>query len=350
VTGEGQQRFAMLDGWRAVSILLVLAGHLVPLGAASINAAVAASGMAIFFILSGFLITQFLLRDLPVRDFLIRRLFRIVPLAWLAIIIALPMADATGYQWLSNLFFFANLPPFGLVHSATHLWSLSLEVQFYLFAAATVVIAGVRGIIVFPLVGVAVTLFRIWSGVPVSIVTWLRIDEILAGSTLALAHAGLLGRWLTRIMKGSNVVLFMPLLLLSAHPVSGPLMYARPYIAMLMVGSSIYSAPRIMERLFASRAAAYIATISYALYIVHGVLRVTWLGSGSSSLIRLAKRPLLLGVTFALAHLSTFRFEQPWIAFAKRLSARGGGPKRAGALEEVHAVNAARERPGIAGA
>ena len=55
-------RFAMLDGWRALSILLVLAAHLLPLGPKSLglNDAVAPMGMALFFTLSGFLITRFL--------------------------------------------------------------------------------------------------------------------------------------------------------------------------------------------------------------------------------------------------------------------------------------------------
>jgi peptidoglycan/LPS O-acetylase OafA/YrhL len=325
---SGQRRFAMLDGWRATSILLVLAGHLMPLGAPAINGAVAASGMAIFFILSGFLITQMLMRAGPVRAFLIRRLFRIVPLAWVAICVALPMAGANGYQWLANLFFFANLPPFGLVESATHLWSLSLEVQFYLIAAAIVAVFGTRGVLVFPVACLAVTAFRIWSGVTISIVTWWRIDEILAGCVLALAYGGALGGLLPGVMRRFNPLVFAPLLLLSAHPVSGPLMYARPYLAMMMVGASMYSAPALMVRIFEGRIAAYIATISYALYIVHGVLRVTWLGTGSSTLIRLAKRPLLLGSTVLLAHLSTFKFEQPCIALARRLTSgpRGARP------------------------
>lgn len=45
-------RFHVLDGWRGISILLVLAGHLLPIGLPEwqMNASVAASGMAMFFI------------------------------------------------------------------------------------------------------------------------------------------------------------------------------------------------------------------------------------------------------------------------------------------------------------
>ena len=57
-------RFQSLDGWRGLSILFVLAGHLLPLGPKSwqMNSSVAAAGMAVFFILSGFLITNILFR------------------------------------------------------------------------------------------------------------------------------------------------------------------------------------------------------------------------------------------------------------------------------------------------
>ena len=81
-----ESRLQLLDGWRGISISLVLAGHLLPLGPKSlqINPTATAAGMAMFFILSGFLITSLLLRDDHIGRFLVRRFARIVPLAWLA--------------------------------------------------------------------------------------------------------------------------------------------------------------------------------------------------------------------------------------------------------------------------
>ena len=109
------------------------------------------------------------------------------------------------------------------------------------------------------------------------------------------------------------------MLLASAHPEAGALQYARPYLTALTVGASLYGAPALLTRLFENRVAAYVATTSYALYIFHAALAVTWLGSGDD-LVKYAKRPLLLAATFGLAHLSTFKFEQPCIALAKRLT------------------------------
>ena len=65
-TTHDKNYLAVLDGWRGISILLVLASHLLPLGPKGwqLNATAGPMGMALFFTLSGFLITRFLL-DAP---------------------------------------------------------------------------------------------------------------------------------------------------------------------------------------------------------------------------------------------------------------------------------------------
>ena len=70
------KRIPILDGWRAISILLVLSSHLLPLGPhwLQLNVAAGALGMALFFTLSGFLIVQFLAGGMAIGDFLARRL------------------------------------------------------------------------------------------------------------------------------------------------------------------------------------------------------------------------------------------------------------------------------------
>ncbi len=105
---------AVLDGWRGISILCVLAAHLLPLGPKllQLNEMVAVIGMAMFFTLSGFLITRFLLEHTNIVDFLIRRFARIIPLAWLAMAITLPLVDAPASFYL---------PTFSLLcKSSTH--------------------------------------------------------------------------------------------------------------------------------------------------------------------------------------------------------------------------------------
>jgi peptidoglycan/LPS O-acetylase OafA/YrhL len=320
-------RFAMLDGWRALSILLVLSAHLLPLGPKSlgINDAVAPMGMALFFTLSGFLITRFLAAEhASVRTFVIRRFFRIVPLSWLVCLIVLPLNRAPAGTYFAHLFFYANLPPFWLLPMTSHLWSLCVEMQFYVGIALIVAVVGRRGLYIIPLLCLGVTALRVATGTHISIVTWLRIDEILAGGTVALAYSGWFGPWPMRLAGRINVYAMLPLVFLSSHEFGGPLNYLRPYLASTMVAASLVNSPPLLARLFEHRIVAWIATISYALYIIHGVLMNTWLGAGQG-IEKYAKRPLLFGLTFLLAHLSTYNFEQPCIAYAKRLTrARAG--------------------------
>src|ERR1700682_3044087 len=81
---RSEDKFPVLDGLRAISILLVLACHLLPLGpkALRLNETAGAMGMSLFFALSGFLITSGLLRNSSIHEFLVRRLARILPLAY----------------------------------------------------------------------------------------------------------------------------------------------------------------------------------------------------------------------------------------------------------------------------
>ena len=319
--GRELKHIDILDGWRCLSITLVMVGHLVPLGPSRfrLNEIAATSGMVIFFTLSGFLITRFLIADGDIRRFLIRRIFRILPLAWLGMSLAFILAGGTANEYAGNLLFYANLPPYFLLPAGGHFWSLCLEVQFYLSVALLVAFGGTRTLLLLPILALAVTGLRIDEGAHINIVTWYRIDEILAGATLALIYEGRLGEvpqsWLTKC----RFFYFLPLLVLSAAPWMGPLNYARPYVAAALVGASIYNAPEWVRALSRQRVVKYVAQISYALYVFHGIYSASWLGSGEK-LVKYAKRPLLLAVTFASSHLSTFYYERYWVGFAHRLN------------------------------
>lgn len=314
---------AALDGWRGISILLVLAGHLLPLGpkALQLNDMAATMGMAVFFILSGFLITRFLLDRPNVPDFLFRRFFRIVPLAWVAMIAVLVATDAPSSFYLPHALFYANLPPIHLTDAGSHLWSLCVEVQFYVGIALLVALLGRRGLYVLPVLCVAVTLHRVVQGAHVDIVTWRRVDEILAGCLLAMVYAGKFGARPASLLAGLSPYALLILLAVASHPWGSGLNYMRPYIAALMVGATLFNPPALLARLLQGSVLRYIATVSYALYVIHHLLMYTWLGSGDK-IVKYLKRPLLLAMTFGLAHLSTFYFERRCMAWGRRLSAR----------------------------
>ena len=146
MTADKAERLSILDGWRAVSILSVLAAHLLPLNALvpHSNEAAGLFGMAVFFTLSGFLITRFLIERPDPRAFIIRRAFRILPLAWVGVLAAFLIDGGNGTlaQLTANLLFYANLPPIPLFDSGAHLWSLNVEVQFYVMIALAVAMIG----------------------------------------------------------------------------------------------------------------------------------------------------------------------------------------------------------------
>lgn len=317
-----KHEYGVLDGWRGISIALVLLGHLFPLSpkAWQMNEAVAASGMALFFTLSGFLITTFLLRDQNIAVFLIRRFFRIVPLAWVYCAVTLGVVGADAAQWAAHFLFYANVPPFWLIGPTGHLWSLCVEVQFYLGIALIVGLLGKRGLALIPLACAIVTAIRVIDGVHISIVTWHRVDEILAGGMLALAlHSG--RRPLAALVTWPSTLVLAVLLVASAHPLSGPINYLRPYLAAALVGTTLFNPNTALGRALLCAPLAYLAKVSYALYVIHGGLTSTWLGSGDT-MVKYLKRPLFLAVTFALAHLSTTLLEARCIALGKAWSDR----------------------------
>lgn len=314
-------RYQVLDGWRAISILLVLLGHLFPIGpkAWQLNGAVAASGMAIFFILSGFLITNILLRDQNIVHFLTRRFLRIVPLAWLFIAITLVASSAASNTYLPHFLFYVNWPPMTFTNHTGHLWSLCVEMQFYLLIALLVAVFKKHAFTLLPILCIAITVNRYFNDVPMAINTYYRLDEILAGCILALIYHKSSYVIKNNIAKLNPLFLFL-LLVLSAHSDGGLFTYLRPYIAMLLIGSTLFSQDITwFNNWLKGRFLFYIASISFALYVIHGGLIDTWLGEGDK-LEKYLKRPLLLAVTFALAHVSTFYYEKHWINLGKKLT------------------------------
>jgi len=277
-----KSRLQVLDGWRGISILLVLAAHFLPLGSKllKLNLTAGPLGMTLFFTLSGFLITNFLIHHSSVTDFLIRRFFRIIPLAWLGLTIGLPMAGADWNFYPGNFLFFANIPPFWLSQVTAHYWSLCVEVQFYIGIALLFLFFRDRGLLLIPFICLLVTVFRMVYGAQISIETYFRVDEILAGAILALAYNGKLGTDLPHLIKSLNPYLLLGLLLISCHPDSGMFNYFRPYLAAMLVGTTLLNEETPFTSVLGSRVLFYIASISFALYIIHPLLGHTWLGEG----------------------------------------------------------------------
>lgn len=318
--------FPQLDGWRGLSILLVLAGHLLPLGPKNLhlNAATAAAGMSIFFTLSGFLITRTLLQRTEPGEFFIRRFSRIIPLAYLYLLIVLPIYHANATSWLAHFGFYANIHHSSLVPLTGHLWSLCVEMQFYIAIGLIAWLGKRRAIVVcVPVLLLAATACRLYFGGFATIETYRRVDEILTGACLSLAYSGQLGTTLPRIIGRLPISLISLATFTASHEYSGGIMNAsRGYFTALMVGRTLFDTQCDVSRALANKQLRYIATISYALYVLHPLVFAGWMGSGTKVVVYVLKRPLGFVILCFLAHLSSFYYEKRWTDWARSTTSR----------------------------
>ena len=143
---------ADIEGLRGVAVLLVLLFH------ASLGFSGGYVGVDIFFVISGFLITGLLLREIEetgrvsLKKFYARRARRLLPAASVVLILSLigsifilpPLlipgaaADiASAALYVSNMAFANHAIDYFAIGSAPspilHFWSLSVEEQFYMF-------------------------------------------------------------------------------------------------------------------------------------------------------------------------------------------------------------------------
>ena len=313
-----------LDGIRAASIIFVLMAHTLPLGPKdwALNVASGRFGMALFFCLSGYLITSMLYRSPAIRPFLIRRLCRIIPAVWLYLVVLLVFFDLPWQAFVRNMLFVQNyLVAYQTTGPISHLWSLAVEIHFYLAVALAVWLGGRKALWLIPPAAVIVTGLRIDLGVVSNINTHLRVDEILAGGCLALIvqHWGdTLRRWFAHDGLAAGIwTLLLILLAISSHDQGGWLTYLRPYFSMALVGVTMHCGLRPLLQILESRVAAYIARISYALYIYHPLMIWGVMNAGSSLERYLIKRPVSYALTLAAAHLSTFFWEARWQTIAR---------------------------------
>jgi peptidoglycan/LPS O-acetylase OafA/YrhL len=158
---SASERIPALDGLRAVSIALVLIGHLagtrrfLTLSSIAIFGDVGNLGVCVFFVISGFLITTLIFSEqarhdrIDVRAFYIRRAFRILPAAAAFLLLlalsgaAFPALRLPTADWLHALTFTMNYHQRRSWWTG-HLWSLSVEEQFYLLWPAAVLVLGRR--------------------------------------------------------------------------------------------------------------------------------------------------------------------------------------------------------------
>jgi peptidoglycan/LPS O-acetylase OafA/YrhL len=202
--------YPALDGLRGLAILLVVLYHNFGFIKQSFFGWL---GVDLFFVLSGFLITSILLKELGTPDYLknffIRRVLRIFPLYFLCLIIFLILFPVLGLYKKELAFFVKNqwwlwtylqnwLYSFYLSDDAkmlTHLWSLAVEEQFYLIWPFVILLVKSPRKLFFIMLAVLVLTILLRSIIWLSqiedlnyttLYTFTRIDGICIGSMVAL--------------------------------------------------------------------------------------------------------------------------------------------------------------------
>ncbi|XHR28578.1 MAG: acyltransferase family protein [Chthoniobacteraceae bacterium] len=361
-TGEAI-RIPALTGIRGVAVLLVMYLHFLPEAAWPQHAWIRrifqtglGSGVDLFFVLSGFLITGILLdtRASPhyFRNFFARRILRIFPLYYgvLAVIFGLLPAlgmlggaafervrELSGWHWayLSNVAWL--LHPSALDSpqiDLRHFWSLAVEEHFYLvwpFVIAWVsrraVMRICAGLLLLSLTARLLST-RYGADFPnLVFLTPLHLDGLAAGSFMAaLTRAPAWRNWLpaTKVaFIAASLVLGGLLIALVGHPtlthalglalISGALACG-VLLVLAAPGSNV-------SRMLSCRPLLFFGEYSYGLYVLHGLLAPTlstwtpegpWIAATGSGLIGcLLLASARIALVLPLAWISWHCYEGP---------------------------------------
>ncbi len=336
---------ADIDGLRAVAVVAVVLYHLSVPGFSG-----GFVGVDVFFVISGFLITQFLLGGngaFSVVAFYERRVRRIIP-ALAAVLLATTAAAAAiltapelrGFShnlaaavlFVSNFYDLATVSYFHVDSSyepLLHLWSLAIEEQFYIVYPLALLLllryAPHRLVLLLGVAALASFALCAWLSLrnPVAAFyfTPARAWELLLGALTAKATTRPAPGFALEAAAGIGFASILVALTLF----QGSLDFPVASVALPCGGTALLiwaseDRPTLVSRALSNRVFVFVGLISYSLYLWHWPLIVFYR--------RLMLRPLswtemvlLLGASFVLAMLSWRFVEQP---FRRRQRAMGG--------------------------
>jgi peptidoglycan/LPS O-acetylase OafA/YrhL len=354
------QRMPSLDGIRAISILMVLYGHVSSTRDFPVSIVgkygswfgdVAHLGVLVFFVISGFLITSLLMSEremtgaISLKRFYLRRIVRIFP-AFYAFILVMTIATLlgvvplTGRDFAYALTYTVNFEA-NRAFQIGHLWSLSVEEQFYLLWPLTLLvlrerralIVAVAAIFTGPLVRVAILewIFRVdphsLNGMLTSFPA--MFDYLAAGCALALLRPRLLTRrWYLRLTASPWLALAIPLVLLinrmgnhtTAILLGSPVMNV---CIALLIESGTRHAGSLAGRFLNWKPIVFLGVVSYSLYLWQQL----FLDYQSKAWMNAFPQNLVFAFLAALA--SYFLIERPFLRLRRRLRRSTGLPARA---------------------
>ncbi|HEY5855371.1 MAG TPA: acyltransferase family protein [Aldersonia sp.] len=338
-----------LDGLRGLAIALVVIFH--------VWSGRVSGGVDVFLVLSGFFFTAMVLRRagdttrVPVRRILVRTARRLLPalVVVLTAIAAMTVATRPFTQWgataeqvLASLLHVQN---WQLARSAAdyqvadasvspmqHLWSMSVQAQFYLVAIALVAVvalacrrvgrpdrlAAVGAVAIFVLGAAS---FRYAAEETQTNQAWAYYDtaarlwETLAGALLAVVVTRvLLAGWARTVLAvtGLAAILSCGFLIDGARLFPGPaaLVPVLATVALILAGTGGGPMPAV-SRLLARPALVWLGSIAYGLYLWHWPVLIFYLSWQERLTAGIAGGVVVLGVSVALAWATYVWVETP---------------------------------------
>lgn len=352
-------RSQQIDSLRAFSVMCVIFSHTIPLEykiGEFVFDELGAIGVYMFFVISGFLITSQLLemksvRDssgdsiiVPIRSFMAKRVLRLLPVYYLALLAAwlidlrtirveMPWHMA---QMTNILFGFDQDAEFS--SPVGHLWSLSMEWQFYLVWPFVVLLSGPR-VLLNIICAMIVFSFCSWleilplpkeillSAIPAS------LDSLGFGALLAIAvdRRWPLGWLANRAWWVGAAALAMTILLMTEYAWLGWTLYPITHevlnlFFMLIIYRSLIGWNGLTGAVLNIPALQYMGLISYGIYLYHQYIISVYQGV---SLRLIGYLPIGLGwrltvpvliISLIVAHFSWVWFEEPINRMRQRYS------------------------------
>ena len=325
-----------LDGFRGVSILLVVIGHI----CARIDSRLlqfffnGSLGVYVFFVISGFLITSLLLKEklkngtISLKNFYIRRFLRIFPVAYLYLIVVgilnyflnlqIPMLAFTGAA-----LYIMNFEFFQVNWYTHHYWSLSIEEQFYLIFPS-ILKKNLRFycwllpvmLIVIPIVVFSCrhNSYLAHSWFYQFIYYLLQFDGILTGSFFALLYfKNMIPMALIRKYKiPLNLILIVVTMFI--HNTQGMewLSHISPFLIAIVIVSNLEYANDFIFRILNNKYLTKIGILSYSIYIWQQLFTMTK-SQMTYSKIPWYSFPINVFLLFAVSYISYNYYEKTFL-------------------------------------
>ncbi|MFZ7096831.1 acyltransferase family protein [Luteimonas dalianensis] len=353
---------ADIQALRAVAVLTVLVFHVWPTAMPG-----GYVGVDVFFVISGFLITGVLLKDLDrggldFRRFYARRIRRLLPAASLTLVVTLLVAwlvlpgsavrslaveVLASALYVVNWLFVSNSVDYlaggGAPSAVTHYWSLSIEEQFYILwplvifgavlvarranASARLVSGWLLGLMIVASLAWAIHLSFV-NPAPAYFMTTTRVWELGVGSMIAILGMKLPASrtgWASLLALGGLAAIMVSALFYDTTlpfpgyeatlPVAGA---AGVIVAGVTPGS-------LLGRVFSLRPLQYIGDISYSLYLWHWPVVVLYPYVAGRNVEHFADVFTVVGVSMLFAHAS-----KAWVEDRFRSPSSGASGHHAG--------------------